>query len=299
MPEHQPGFEILTKHKEAIRQLYTLAKWGPVRLGRVYHVTRWTISRILRYDNPERARPTRIGKPRCLNEKQVYDIIEYICESYKHRHLDYLQIQQELHLNCSPKIVERMLKEQGYFRCIVCQKPYLTYDQAMKRWIYSIKHLFWKEEWYAILWSNECTFLIGGRRVKERVTRKRGERFHPTCIQFQLHRGYTTPINVWGAIGYNYKSECLFVKGEGKKGAFTQKDYLEQVLKPAIEGIIEDFGYITAEIKRKPTSIEDSNPAYRHKSIHNPCADFRRRKGITLLDHPSTSPDLNPIEKCW
>ena len=58
MPEHQPGFEILTKHKEAIRQLHALAKWGPVRLGEAYYLTRWTISRILNYDNPERTRPT-------------------------------------------------------------------------------------------------------------------------------------------------------------------------------------------------------------------------------------------------
>jgi hypothetical protein len=26
MPEHQPGFEIATKHKEAIRQLHRFAK---------------------------------------------------------------------------------------------------------------------------------------------------------------------------------------------------------------------------------------------------------------------------------
>jgi len=131
MPEHQPGFEILTKHKEAIRQLHALAKWGPVRLGKAYHLTRWTISRILNYDNPERTRPTRTGKPRCLNEKQVFDIIEYVCESYEHRHLDYLQLKQELHLDCSVSTIERRLKEQGYFRCTACQKPYLTHDQAM------------------------------------------------------------------------------------------------------------------------------------------------------------------------
>jgi transposase len=29
MPEHQLGYEILTKHKEAIRQLRWLANWGP------------------------------------------------------------------------------------------------------------------------------------------------------------------------------------------------------------------------------------------------------------------------------
>ena len=49
----------------------------------------------------------------------------------------------------------------------------------------------------------------------------------------------------------------------------------------------------------KLTFMEDGNPAHGHKSIHNPSAQFRKNKGIEILNHPSTSPDLNPIEKCW
>jgi hypothetical protein len=67
--------------------------------------------------------------------------------------------------------------------------------------------------------------------MKQRVTRRNGERHYPICIQYQFHRGHTTPVNTWGAIGYGYKSLLLFVKGSGKKGAFTQKDYLAQILK--------------------------------------------------------------------
>jgi hypothetical protein len=81
-----------------------------------------------------------------------------------------------------------------------------------------------------VLWSNEITFLVGGRTAKQRVTRKRGERIHPMCIQHQLHYGHTTPINAWGVIRYGYKSPLIFVHGTSKKGAFIQKDYLSQVL---------------------------------------------------------------------
>jgi hypothetical protein len=34
-----------------------------------------------------------------------------------------------------------------------------------------------------VLWSNEVTFLVGGRTVKQRVTRKGGELCYPECIQ--------------------------------------------------------------------------------------------------------------------
>jgi hypothetical protein len=149
-----------------------------------------------------------------------------------------------------------------------------------------------------VLWSDEVTFLVGGRTVKQRVTRNKDERTHPTCIQHQLHRGHTTPVNAWGAIGYGYKSPLLFVHGSGKTGALTQKDYLTQVLAPHIKGIIHAFATITHELGVEPLFMEDGNSAHGHKSTHNCCAQFCTKHGIILMPHPSTSPDMNPIEKC-
>ena len=45
--------------------------------------------------------------------------------------------------------------------------------------------------------------------------------------------------------------------------------------------------------------MEDGNPAHSHKSLHNCCAKYRSQHGIILLPYPSTSSDMNPIEKCW
>ena len=67
IPDHQLGFEIRTKHKEAIRQLHFLAHWGTSALAKVYKTGRSTIIRILKYDTPERARLTRTGRPRFLS----------------------------------------------------------------------------------------------------------------------------------------------------------------------------------------------------------------------------------------
>jgi hypothetical protein len=70
-----------------------------------------TINQILKYDAPKRARPTRIGRLRLLNQQQVYDIISYISFSYKHRCLNYLQLKTELQLDCLIDTLERRLKE--------------------------------------------------------------------------------------------------------------------------------------------------------------------------------------------
>lgn len=152
MPEHLPGFEIPTKHKEAMRQLYKYAKVGIQQLSTYYSLTTDTVSWILNYDYPERARPTRTGRPReSLNEQEVRDIIEYVSDSHEHRVLNYQQLHDELELKCSPKTLERRLKEVGYFRCTACQKPFLTRIQARARWIWAITHMFWWLEWKSIL----------------------------------------------------------------------------------------------------------------------------------------------------
>jgi hypothetical protein len=161
--------------------------------------------------------------------------------------------------------------------------------------------MFWTVEWLKVRWSDEVTFLIGGRSAKEKVTRKRGERTHPTCIQHQFHRGGTIPVNAWRAIGYGYKSPLLFIDGTGKRGAFKQVDYLCQILEPHIQSIIEAFAAVTHLLAppTEPLFMEDGNSAHGHKSSRNCCARYRTAHGIILMPHPSTSPDMNPIEKCW
>ncbi len=79
-------------------------------------------------------------------------------------------------------------------------------------------------------------------------------------------------MNAWGAIGYGYKSPLLFLNGSGKKGAFTQKDYLTQILSPYIESILEAFRERTHALGLEPLFMEDGNSAHGHKSTTNCCA---------------------------
>ena len=298
---HEKGCEIPTKHKEAIRELAAFGGKSVEQLANRYELGQSTIRRVLNYDAPERARPTRTGRKALLTDARLDEVIEYCSEKWANRILKYEDIVTELKLKCTPKTLMNRLHQRGYFRCTACQKPYLTPAQVIARLLWGLAHMFWTIEWLKILWSDEVTFQIGGRSAKEKVTRKRGERTHPTCIQHQFHRGGTIPVNAWGAIGYGYKSPLLFIDGTGKRGAFKQVDYLSQVLQPHIQGILEAFAAITHLLApaSEPLFMEDGNPAHGHKSKSNCCARYRTAHGIILMPHPSTSPDMNPIEKCW
>jgi DDE superfamily endonuclease len=93
----------------------------------------------------------------------------------------------------------------------------------------------------------------------------------------------------------------LFIRGSGKKGAFTQKDYLLQVLAPYIKGIVNAFAAVTHLLRppAEPLFIEDGNLAHGYKSIRNCYAQWRTKHGIILMPYPSISPDINLIKKCW
>jgi hypothetical protein len=109
MPEHVPGEEILTKHKEAIRKLYKQAKFMPSHLAVLYNVGESSIYRVLHYDQPECARPNRTSRPHLLNNAQVNWIIEWLSEMYRQRTLDWVKLHDELGLTCSVKTLEHRL----------------------------------------------------------------------------------------------------------------------------------------------------------------------------------------------
>ena len=80
-----------------------------------------------------------------------------------------------------------------------------------------------------------------------------------------------------------------------------QTDYLAQILEAHLQPILEAFALITHQLRpaAEPLFMEDGNSAHGHKSTRNCCAKWRTAHGIILMPHPSTSPDMNPIEKCW
>jgi hypothetical protein len=86
--DHKPGFEIETGDKKVIRELYGFIKKLIPALMDHYKLRYTTICRVLKYNGPERARPSRIGRPQELTDARVNEIIEYLLETWDNRCLD-------------------------------------------------------------------------------------------------------------------------------------------------------------------------------------------------------------------
>ena len=105
--DHQKGFEIPTKHKEAIRQLHWFGKVSIGQLESRYKLGNSSIRRVLGYDVPERARLARTGRPQKLTDIQVDEIIEYCSENWEQRILDYEALVLELKLDCTASTLQK------------------------------------------------------------------------------------------------------------------------------------------------------------------------------------------------
>ena len=96
---------------------------------------------------------------------------------------------------------------------------------------------------------------------------------------------------VWAAIGWNWKSELVFLeRKEGKRGICSTA-YTEQVL----EAIIGPYyASLSPEEQEKFIFMEDG------AKVHQGAARlWRLNHRIRGFDWPPSSPDLNPIEKVW
>ena len=107
--EHKKGYEIPTKHKEAIRQLHNFSGIGTQALAGRYHLGESTIRRILSYDKPERARLGRTGPKKKLSNSRIREIIKYVSEKWDQRVLKYEDIVRELDLPVTAKTLQMRL----------------------------------------------------------------------------------------------------------------------------------------------------------------------------------------------
>jgi hypothetical protein len=111
--EHKLGFEIETKHKEAIRQLHWFAKVPICQLETRYKLGNSTIRRILAYDTPSRDRPGRVGPAQKLTDAKMDEVIEYCAKNWEQRIMKYDDLIRELDLSCTASTLRKTTMPKG------------------------------------------------------------------------------------------------------------------------------------------------------------------------------------------
>jgi len=136
-------------------------------------------------------------------------------------------------------------------------------------------------QWAQVLFTDE-TWVNGTNHRKIYVTRRPGEELDPTCLRERVQRPKGWMF--WGSISGFQKGPCCF--WEKAWGKISSESYRTHIIPRIAEYIYDHPGTIL---------MQDGAPGHRAAAT----IDDLNQRGITVLEWPPYSPDLNPIETLW
>lgn len=200
------------------------------------------------------------------------------------------QIRRKLELGdaVSTRTIDRRLQEAGLFGRVARHKRDYTAEELRKRLSFAAGYKDWTpEQWEKVLFSDEKCFFGKGFCGRTWVRRPKGEALNPKyCVHKTAH---PVKVNVWAAFCAGGQGYCHIFNE--KLDSHLYKRILADNLLPSAR-----LHFSLAPPRLEPWHfLHDNDP----KHTSGVVKEWIHNNGVSTIDFPPYSPDLNPMENLW